>query len=69
MSIGLNPSEALYEVVVNAEGQHSLWPASRPLPDGWMKVGAHGTKATCLAYINETWTDMRPRSLVTDRGR
>lgn len=29
----------------------------------WTDVGKSGTKAECLAYIKEVWTDMRPLSL------
>jgi MbtH protein len=33
------------------------------MPDGWRAVGVRGTEETCLAYIEEHWTDMRPRSV------
>lgn len=55
--------DAILEVVVNHEEQYSIWPADRDLPLGWHKVGKQGTKAECLAYIEEVWTDMRPLSL------
>jgi len=54
---------ATLEVVINEEEQYSLWPAHRELPLGWRKAGKSGTKAECLAWIEEVWTDMRPRSL------
>ena len=53
----------LYAVVVNAEGQYSLWPADREPPKGWDPAGKSGTKAECLAFIEDVWTDMRPLSL------
>lgn len=53
----------IYEVVVNHEEQYSIWPAERELPLGWNKAGKNGSKAECLAYIEEVWTDMRPLSL------
>jgi MbtH protein len=53
----------IYEVVVNDEEQYSVWPADRELPPGWRKAGKQGTKAECLAFIEEVWTDMRPLSL------
>ena len=53
----------IYEVVVNHEEQYSIWPADRELPLGWNKAGKSGSKAECLAYIEEVWTDMRPLSL------
>lgn len=52
-----------YRVVVNDEEQYSIWPLDREMPLGWTDVGKSGTKEECLAYINEVWTDMRPRSL------
>lgn len=55
--------EARYTVVVNHEEQYSIWPYRRPLPNGWRDVGRSGTKAECLAYIQEVWVDMRPLSL------
>ena len=52
-----------YRVVVNDEEQYSIWLADQPIPAGWRAAGKSGKKADCLAYIRETWTDMRPRSL------
>ena len=53
----------IYKVVVNHEEQYSIWPADRENALGWSDAGKTGTKAECLAYIKEVWTDMRPRSL------
>jgi amino acid adenylation domain-containing protein len=50
-------------VVVNGEGQHSLWPADRDLPAGWSGTGVEGGLDKCLAYVAEHWTDLRPKSL------
>jgi MbtH protein len=55
--------ETIYQVVVNHEEQYSIWPASRGNAPGWRDAGKSGTKAECLAYIKEVWTDMRPLSL------
>ena len=52
-----------YTVVINHEEQYSIWPSDREIPTGWKTVGKTGTKAECLAYIEEVWTDMRPLSL------
>lgn len=51
------------KVVVNHEDQYSIWPAHREAPAGWREVGKQGTEEECLAYIEEVWTDMTPRSL------
>lgn len=49
--------------VMNDEEQYSIWPLDRELPSGWREAGKQGTKAEVLAWIDEVWTDMRPRSL------
>lgn len=52
-----------YQVVINHEEQYSIWPTFKDIPNGWKAVGPSGDKDTCLAYIKEHWTDMRPLSL------
>jgi MbtH protein len=52
-----------FEVVVNHEEQYSIWQSGRQLPAGWRPTGDRGPKASCLARIEEIWTDMRPLSL------
>ena len=63
----MSPSEredsTIYKVVVNHEEQYSIWPAHHENALGWNDVGKNGSKAECLAYIKEVWTDMRPLSL------
>ena len=54
---------SLHKVLINHEGQYSLWAADRDPPSGWREVGKSGLKDECLAYIEEVWTDMRPLSL------
>ena len=51
-------------MLVNDENQHSLWPEFAEVPAGWRSVFGPETKAACLAYVEENWTDMRPASLV-----
>lgn len=53
-----------FHVLVNEEGQHSLWPAFIDVPAGWTIVHASDTRAACLDYVNKNWTDMRPKSLI-----
>lgn len=62
-----NPFEdpdGTYHVLVNDEGQHSLWPAFIDVPAGWAVVVDGATRDACLAYIEEHWTDLRPKSLI-----
>ena len=55
--------KTIYDVVLNDEEQYSIWPAHKELPAGWRKAGKTGPKQECLDYVNEVWTDMRPKSL------
>jgi MbtH protein len=55
--------DSTYKVVVNHEEQYSIYPVDRDNPLGWNDAGKQGTKAECLAHIEEVWTDMRPLSL------
>ncbi|BBX72918.1 MbtH family protein [Mycobacterium shinjukuense] len=52
-----------FYVLVNGEEQHSLWPAFADVPAGWRVVFGADSRANCLAYVEENWTDIRPRSL------
>ncbi|MDZ4265180.1 MAG: MbtH family protein [Mycobacterium sp.] len=52
-----------FYVLVNDEEQYSLWPTFAGVPAGWRIVFGESTRADCLAYVEENWTDMRPRSL------
>ncbi|SBV04579.1 MbtH protein [Streptomyces sp. Ncost-T6T-1] len=61
-----NPFEdenGVYLVLVNEEGQHSLWPSFIDAPAGWTIVKSEDSRQACLDFINENWTDMRPKSL------
>jgi MbtH protein len=53
-----------YLVLVNDEGQHSLWPAFVEVPAGWRVTHDEDTRAACLEHIEQHWTDMRPNSLI-----
>jgi uncharacterized protein YbdZ (MbtH family) len=57
---------ATFYVLINDEDQHSLWPTFKQVPGGWTVVlGADGqsSRQECLDYVEEHWTDMRPKSL------
>ncbi len=60
--------DARYLVLVNDEGQHSLWPEALPRPDGWEQVFGPDGRDACTGYVDREWTDMRPLSLVRDEA-
>lgn len=51
-------------VLVNDEGQHSLWPRFADVPAGWNTAFGPDGRAACLSYIETNWTDLRPKSLI-----
>jgi uncharacterized protein YbdZ (MbtH family) len=64
--MGNNPLDddgVSFLVLVNDEGQHSLWPIFAKIPAGWRAAFREADRAACLDYIEEHWTDIRPRSL------
>ncbi|MGW0548753.1 MbtH family protein [Streptomyces altiplanensis] len=52
-----------FYVLINDEDQHSLWPAFADVPGGWRVAYGEESRAACLQYVEDHWTDMRPRSL------
>jgi MbtH protein len=61
-------AEGTYLVLVNDEGQHSLWPKFVEVPDGWEVAFGESGRQECLDYIEANWTDMRPKSLIRAMG-
>jgi MbtH protein len=61
-----NPFDAdgNFHVLINDEGQYSLWPAYIEVPDGWSIVLEDTDRQACLDHIEQHWTDMRPRTLI-----
>ncbi|MGN7158185.1 MbtH family protein [Dietzia cercidiphylli] len=52
-----------FYVLVNEEAQHSLWPTFADVPLGWEVVFGAAPRGECVEYVQENWTDLRPRSL------
>src|ERR1019366_2563515 len=44
-----------HRVVVNGEGRHSLWAASRRLPAGWRQVLGASSREACLEHVTKHW--------------
>jgi len=59
-----NP-EDLYLVLINSEGQYSLWPDFLKIPDGWEKLFGAEERQACLDYISSRWDNLMPNSLKT----
>ena len=64
MSNPFDDADAKFKVLVNDEGQHSLWPVFAEVPAGWTVVFGEDSRDACVDYIEANWTDMRPNSLI-----
>ncbi|AZV50242.1 MULTISPECIES: MbtH family protein [Bacillus] len=56
-------ADGIYLVLINEEGQYSLWPGFIDVPSGWTVVHEQKGREACLDYIQSHWSDMRPNSL------
>lgn len=63
MSEPLTTGPADRRIVLNSEGQYSIWWIDRELPAGWRAEGTSGSLERCLARIQELWRDLRPAGL------
>ncbi|MDW4916039.1 MbtH family protein [Streptomyces californicus] len=63
MTNPFDDEDGAFLVLVNDEGQHSLWPAFAAVPAGWTVAHPEDTRQACLDYVEQNWTDLRPRSL------
>lgn len=67
----MNPFEdenGRFVVLVNHDEQHSIWPTFAAVPEGWTVAFGEHSRQDCLRYVEEAWTDMRPRSLRETSG-
>ncbi|MFI1018576.1 MbtH family protein [Streptomyces sp. NPDC020965] len=63
----MNPFDdphSTFLVLVNHENQHSIWPSFADVPVGWDVVHGEADRRSCLDYVEEHWTDLRPASLI-----
>ncbi|MET7425487.1 MbtH family protein [Dactylosporangium sp. NPDC005555] len=64
MSNPFDDETGTFLVLVNDEGQHSLWPSFAQVPAGWTVALPETDRAAALAYVEANWTDLRPKSLI-----
>jgi uncharacterized protein YbdZ (MbtH family) len=65
-NVSINPFDddtGSFFVLINDEEQHSLWPSFADVPAGWQVVYGEADRAACLEFIEQNWTDIRPKSL------
>ena len=52
-----------FYVLINDEEQYSLWPTFAEVPQEWRVVFGEESRAACVEYVEQNWTDMGPKSL------
>ncbi|MFH9296749.1 MbtH family protein [Streptomyces sp. NPDC017520] len=63
MANPFDDEKGTFVVLINGEGQYSLWPEDILIPAGWETSYGPSGRSQCLDFVNTNWTDMRPRSL------
>jgi MbtH protein len=53
--------DSAFSVLVNEQGQHSLWPDFAGVPAGWTVVHGPAARDSCVDYVNANWTDLSRR--------
>lgn len=56
--------EGVFLALINDENQYSLWPEFLDVPQGWTVAHGPDDREAVLAFIEDSWTDMRPKSLI-----
>lgn len=59
--MSIEDEDGTFVVVVNEDGQYSVWPEGRDIPAGYKSTGKRGKKKECLDNIEENWTNDRPK--------
>lgn len=60
--------EGLFFVLVNDDGQYSIWPSFKEVPAGWAVEREAGPRQESLDYIKTAWKDLRTKSLIARMG-
>jgi MbtH protein len=65
MTNPFDDTDGTFHVLVNDEGQYSLWPDFADVPAGWTQVLSSVGHAEALAHVEAAWTSLQPASLRT----
>lgn len=52
--------QQLFHLLLNPQGQYSLWPVFAALPQGWQAVFGPADAAGCNAWLKEHWSNLHP---------
>ncbi|MGW7367522.1 MbtH family protein [Streptomyces sp. NPDC054841] len=63
MTNPFDDQDGTFLVLVNDESQYCIWPSFTQPPSGWTVAQGESSRDEALSYVEQHWTDMRPRSL------
>lgn len=46
-------------VLVNQQGEHSLWPTFAAEPMGWLRVHGPDSRSACMEWVDSHWTALQ----------
>ena len=55
--------DGTFHVLVNDEGQYSLWPDFAEVPTGWTQALTSVSRSAALSFVEANWTSLAPASL------
>ncbi|MDX3128250.1 MbtH family protein [Streptomyces europaeiscabiei] len=55
MTTPFDDSSGSYRVLRNTRGEHSLWPGTIAVPEGWQPVFGEATREECQTFIEDNW--------------
>ena len=58
--------DAAFHVLVNDQGQYSLWPVFAPVPAGWTVELADVSRTEATDHVESVWTTLQPAGLRLD---
>lgn len=59
----------VFAVVMNPQGQYSIWPLNIKLPLGWSNVGKTGPRDACLDHIGKAMSAVGSAETDSEHGK
>ncbi|MFJ3631596.1 MbtH family protein [Streptomyces sp. NPDC090112] len=56
----VDDGDGRFYVLLNEEGQHSLWPSLAEVPAGWRIIFGEESRRLCLEHVEAHWTELQP---------
>jgi MbtH protein len=61
--------DTVYTVILGGDDTIALWPADRPVPDGWREIGVRGSRRACVDALEAAAAEIGPSSTASANRR